>query len=121
LAQFSHSAAKCDGGPDSGSRSSAFCPVSFQSALSGLDITTRRLKQLEAIRLVREQRDSRTQEVSHNARPFVLCGLPLRRPPANQLVYAKRNGSFLLEITAHPRFGLPYGQDCLIPIWIATC
>jgi len=26
----------------------------------------------------------------------------------------------VLEITAHPRFGLPYGQDRLIPIWIAT-
>jgi len=78
------------------------------------------LKQLEAIQLVREQRDAHTQEVSFNARPFVLCGLPLRRPPADQFVYAKRNGSFLLEITAHPRFGLPYGQDRLIPIWIAT-
>ena len=93
---------------------------SFRSALPELKITKQRLKQLEAIQLVREQRDNRTQDVSYNARPFVLCGLPLRRPPVDQLVYTRRNGSFVLEITAHPRFGLPYGQDRLIPIWIAT-
>ena len=69
---------------------------------------------------MRQQRDARTQEVSYNARPFVLCGLPLRRPPADQLVYTRHNGSFILDITAHPRFGLPYGQDRLIPIWMAT-
>ena len=95
-------------------------PELFRSALPQLRITKRRLKQLEAIQLVREQRDTRTQEVSYNARPFVLCGLPLRRPPADELVYTRCNGSFVLEITAHPRFGLPYGQDRLIPIWIAT-
>jgi hypothetical protein len=80
---------------------------SFRCPLPELRITKLRLKQLDAIQLVREQRDSRTQEVSYNARPFVLCGLPLRRPPAHELVYTRRNGSFVLEITAHPRFGLP--------------
>jgi hypothetical protein len=35
-------------------------------------------------------------------------------------VYARHNGHFLLEVTAHPRFGLPYGQDRLIPIRVAT-
>jgi hypothetical protein len=40
--------------------------------------------------------------------------------PQEQLTYARHNGHFLLEITAHPRFGLPYGQDRLIPIWVAT-
>jgi len=85
----------------------------FQSALPSLRITKRRLKRVEAIQLVREQRDNRSQEVSYNARPFVLCGLPLRRPPGDQLVYTRRNGSFVLEITAHPRFGLPTVRaDC---------
>jgi hypothetical protein len=93
---------------------------SFQPALPSLRITKRQLKRVEAIQLVREQRDNHTQEVSYNARPFVLCGLPLRRPAADQLVYTRRNGSFVLEITAHPRFGLPYGQDRLVPIWMAT-
>ncbi len=83
-------------------------------------ITKRTLKKPEAIQLVREQRENRRQEIAYNARPFVLCGLPLRQPPQDQLIYARRNGNFLLEITAHPRFGLPYGQDRLIPIWLAT-
>jgi hypothetical protein len=58
--------------------------------------------------------------VSHNAKPFVLCGLPLRQPPTDQLAYVRRNGNFRLEVTAHPSFGLPFGQDRLIPIWTAT-
>jgi len=90
------------------------------SLLPHIGITKRTLKKLEAIQLVREKRESRSQEISYNARPFVLCGLPLRQPPNNQLIYTRRNGHFLLEITAHPRFGLPYGQDRLIPIWLAT-
>jgi len=88
--------------------------------LPRIGISTRTLKRLEAIQLVREQRDAGTQEISYHARPFVLCGLPIRQPPTNQLVYSRRNGHFLLEITAHPGFGLPYGQDRLIPIWLAT-
>lgn len=88
--------------------------------LPKLQITTRRLKKLETICLIREQRDSGHQEIAYNARPFVLCGIPLRRPPRDQLAYIRRNGKFFLEIAGHPRFGLPYGQDRLIPIWIAT-
>ena len=83
-------------------------------------ITKRTLKHLEAIQLVRDQRDACKQELAYNARPFVLCGIPLRRPPQEQLTYARHNGRFLLGITAHPRYGLPFGQDRLIPIWVAT-
>jgi len=56
-------------------------PTPIRYLLPRIGITSRTLKKLEAIQLVREQRDSRTQQVSYNARPFVLCGLPLRRPP----------------------------------------
>jgi len=94
--------------------------TSLQSALPSIGITKRTLKHLEAIQLVREQREAGKQELTYNARPFVLCGIPLRRPPQEQLTYARHNGRFLLEITAHPRYGLPYGQDRLIPIWVAT-
>ncbi len=85
-----------------------------------LGLTKRRLKQVESICLVREQRRSGRQELAFNARPFVLCGLPLRRPPLTQLVHRRRNGKFFLHLVAHPDFGLPFGQDRLIPIWIAT-
>jgi len=50
----------------------------------------------------------------------VLCGLPLRRPPKSRLVHARHSGRFFLHVTAHPDFGLPFGQDRLIPIWVAT-
>ena len=83
------------------------------SLLPHIGITKRSLKKLEAIQLVRYKREHRRQEISYNARPFVLCGLPLRQPPKDQLIYTRRNGNFLLEITAHPRFGLPTVRaDC---------
>jgi hypothetical protein len=50
----------------------------------------------------------------------VLCGLPIRRPPAGTLQHIRRNGRFRLEVVAHPDYGLPFGQDRLIPLWVAT-
>jgi hypothetical protein len=75
---------------------------------------------LEAVTLIRDERDSGQQTLAYNARPFVLCGLPLRPPPKGQFTYSRRNGKFFLEVTGHPQFGLPFGQDRLIPIWVAT-
>jgi hypothetical protein len=75
---------------------------------------------MESLLLVREQRQQRKQELAFNARPFVVCGLPLRRPPSDQLTHTRRNGKFFLQVIGHPQFGLPYGQDRLIPIWVAT-
>jgi Plasmid encoded RepA protein len=94
--------------------------ASLAPALPDIRITKRTMKHLEAIQLVRDQRDAGKQELAYNARPFVLCGIPLRRPSQEQLTYARHNGRFLLEIIAHPRYGLPFGQDRLIPIWVAT-
>ena len=76
-------------------------------------MTQRRLKQLEAIHLVREQREQGKQDLAFNARPFVLCGLPLRPLPSNQLTYLRRNGKFFLQIIAHLQFGMPTVRaDC---------
>jgi len=36
------------------------------------------------------------------------------------LLHTRRNGKFILQVQAHPDFGLPFGQDRLIPIWVAT-
>ena len=46
---------------------------------------------------------------------FAVCGIPLLRPPAHQLTHTRRNGKLTLDIVGHPRFGLPFGQDRLIP------
>lgn len=52
--------------------------------------------------------------------PFVLCGHPIRRPEPGTLKYTRRNGRFVLEMVGYPDFGLPFGQDRLIPLWVAT-
>jgi hypothetical protein len=79
----------------------------------GIDVvcskqTTRRL---ESIELVRNRREEHAQELAYNSRPFVLCGLPIRRPPAGTLKHTRRNGRFMLEVIGHPDYGLPFGQD----------
>jgi hypothetical protein len=83
-------------------------------------ISKYRLKQAEGIHLVRQRREQGNQLLGFNSRPFVLCGLPLRRPPPGQLLYERRNGNFVLQVTGHPAFGLPFGQDRLVPIFLAT-
>lgn len=85
-----------------------------------ISISKRRLKQLDTIELVRQQRENHQQQLAFHTRPFVLCGLPLRRPPNSQLIHARHSGKFFLHVTAHPDFGLPFGPDRLIPIWAAT-
>jgi hypothetical protein len=68
---------------------------------------------MESVLLVREQRKQRKQALAFNARPFVLCGLPLRRPPSDQLTHTRRNGKFFLQVIGHPQFGLPTVRaDC---------
>ena len=80
-------------------------------------VSRQKLRQAERISLVREKRESGNQILGFATRPFVLCGLPVRRPPQSDLVYERRNGFFTLQITGHPEFGLPFGQDRLVPIF----
>jgi hypothetical protein len=40
--------------------------------------------------------------------------------PQNQLIYQRRNGQFVLQITGHPDYGVPFGQDRIVPIFLAT-
>lgn len=95
-------------------------PVAIAALLPTIGVSKRRLKQLEAVVLVREQRRNGRQDLAYSARPFVLCGIPLRRPPNHELTHSRHSGKFFLNIIGHPQFGLPFGQDRLIPIWIAT-
>ena len=104
--------------PSDGAFSASFAPV--RQILPQIGITAKRSRRLDSILLIREQRQQGKQEIGFNARPFVLCGLPLRRPPSTQLSHTRRNGRFFLQVIGHPQFGLPYGQDRLIPIWVAT-
>lgn len=83
-------------------------------------VSKQKLRRAEGICLVREKRENAVQTLGFTARPFVLCGLPIRRPPEGQLLFERRNGHFTLQVTGHPQFGLPFGQDRLIPIFLAT-
>jgi hypothetical protein len=85
-----------------------------------LKISRQVLRQLDGIQLVRIKREQRKQNLGFSSRPFVLCGLPIRRPPAGQLIFERRNGQFVLQVTGHPDYGLPFGQDRIVPIFLAT-
>jgi hypothetical protein len=83
-------------------------------------VSRHKLRQAEGISLVREKREAGNQILGFATRPFVLCGLPIRRPTASTLLYERRNGFFTLQVTGHPDFGLPFGQDRLVPIFLST-
>ncbi len=85
-----------------------------------LMVSRKEFRQAESITLIRERRDARNQSICFASRPFVLCGLPVRRLPKGQLLYERRNGRFTLQVTGHPEFGVPFGQDRIVPIFLAT-
>jgi Plasmid encoded RepA protein len=98
-------------------------PISRRANADRLDLArsgdnSAELKKLDAIVQAREPDAPRQRAFS--ARPFVLCGIPIRRPVKHILEYSRRNGKFRLRVIGHPDFGLPFGQDRLLLIWIAS-
>ena len=85
-----------------------------------LRVSKRRMRQADAIEMVRCRRASSQQALGFASRPFVLCGLPIKRLRPGELLHERRNGHFLLQVTGHPSYGLPWGQDRLVPILLAT-
>src|SRR3984893_9663653 len=83
-------------------------------------ISKRRMRKVESIECVRLNREGARQNLGFSSRPFVLCGLPVKRPPAGCFLHERRNGRFVLQVTGHPSYGLPWGQDRLVPIFLAT-
>ena len=59
-------------------------------------------------------------ESCFSSRPFILCGLPIRRPPAEQLVFEQRNGHFLLQVTGHPDYGLLFASGRCWTRWLGV-
>jgi hypothetical protein len=92
----------------------------LSSVLKVAGITRRRIKKLEAIAEAHERRGDHKTEKAYSARPFVLCGIPVRRLAQHTLEYSRQNGRFRLRVIGHPDYGLPFGQDRLLLIWIAT-
>ena len=85
-----------------------------------LVVSRNEFRQAESITLIREKRDNRNQSICFASRPFVLCGLPVRRLPKGQLLYERRNGRFTLQVTGHPEFGVSLGQNRIVPMFLAT-
>ena len=85
-----------------------------------LVVSKRRLRKVESIECVRLKRESARQNLGFSSRPFVLCGLPVKQPAQGCLLHERRNGQFVLQVTGHPSYGLPWGQDRLVPIFLAT-
>jgi len=83
-------------------------------------VSKRRLRKVESLGCVRLKRESARQNLGFSSRPFVLCGLPVKQPPQGCLLHERRNGQFFLQVTGHPSYGLPWGQDRLVPIFLAT-
>ena len=92
----------------------------LRQQLPNLVLSKRRLRKVEAIQMVRENRERSQQNLGFSARPFVLWGLPMKRPPSGCFLHERRNGQFVLQVTGHPSYGLPWGQDRLVPIFLAT-
>ncbi len=88
--------------------------------LAVLVVSKQALRKIAALELVRSKRETASQTLGFASRPYVLCGLPVKRPPKGQLLHQRRNGHFVLQVTGHPTYGLPWGQDRLVPIFIAT-
>ena len=70
-----------------------------------LVISKRKLREADAIQMVRRNRESEAQNLGFSSRPFVLCGLPVKRPPRGCLLHERRNGRFVLQVTGHPSYG----------------
>lgn len=77
-------------------------------------------RRIEKVELIRRARTEGIQDLSFGARPFILCGLPIRQLPDGTLTYTRRNGRFYLEVVGHPQYGVPFGQDRLVLLWLAT-
>jgi len=83
-------------------------------------VTKQKLRKLEAVECVRLKRGSASQNLGFASHPFILCGLPVKKPAPGVLLHERRNGQFQLQVTGHPNYGLPWGQDRLVPIFLAT-
>ncbi len=86
----------------------------LKTMLPELVVSKRKLRVAEACCQVRLKREEGSQNLGFSSRPFVLCGLPVKRPPVSELLYERRNGNFVLQITgagrSHPNSPVPHSR-----------
>jgi len=67
-----------------------------------LVVSKQKLRRADTIACVRLKHEEAKQNLVFASRPFVLCGLPVKRPQSGQLLHERLNGNFLLQVTGHP-------------------
>jgi len=78
----------------------------------------RQVNRIERSEEAAQARQMSSQSLAFAPRDFVLCGLPYRRVEGFE--HVRKNGKMLLRVVGDPRHGVPFGQDRLLPIWMAT-
>ena len=91
-----------------------------QSGIESKLISTRCLKLVESMTAAEMARLDHEQGLHYAPRDFVLTGLPYKRLPKEQHTHERHNGRFHFQVVGHPTYGIPYGQDRLIPFWLAS-
>src|SRR5580693_9069208 len=66
-------------------------------------ISKRRMCKVESIECVRLNREGARQNLGFSWRPFVLCGLPVKRPACGCLLHERRNGQQPRRQTTGPQ------------------
>ena len=66
----------------------------LRSTHPNLVVSKQKLRRAEVIERVREKRETASQTLGFASRPFVLCGLPVKRPRLGILLHERRNGCF---------------------------
>src|SRR5450631_1652583 len=74
-------------------------------------------RRIEHIQRIHADRTNETQKLGYLARPFILCGLPFKRKKGMH-IYKRENGDEVLEIHASPEYGLPFGADIQVLVWV---
>lgn len=92
----------------------------FGEVLKGDVLTKRMVERARSIEQARLARDECRQELAFSSLPFILCGMPVKRPPVEVTEHVRHNGNYFLKILCDSKVGLPFGQDRLLPIWVAT-
>jgi Plasmid encoded RepA protein len=81
----------------------------------------RLISRINAAEEAQRLRNDNAQDVGYSAKPFIMCALPIKKPPKTVTHYERRNGNFTMSVVAHPNHGLPWGgYDRLVIIWLAT-
>lgn len=81
-------------------------------------ISKQQLNKLEEIAETLELRGKGALVVGTVPRPVVRNHLPLLHPASDYLVHTTRDGNCEMTVTADARYGMPFGRDPLVQLWL---